>query len=113
MGRRRTPFFLSQFQPYLTVLAVVDTFLIILFLVDNVIIGHIATAESDWYYTVVPYITHPVKTISITMSMVWVVVIAIERFLAVTLPLYQHDQDTLYGYITFLIIFSITSNMSK
>ena len=109
MGRRRTPFFLSQFQPYLTVLAVVDTFLIILFLVDNVIIGHIATVESDWYYTVVPYITHPVKTISITMSMVWVVVIAIERFLAVTQPLYQHHQDTLYGYITFLI----TSNLSK
>ena len=113
MGRRRTPFFLSQFQPYLTVLAVVDTFLIILFLVDNVIIGHLATAESAWYYSVVPYITHPVKTISITMSMVWVVVIAIERFLAVTQPLYQHHQDTLYGYITFLIVFSIATNLSK
>ena len=113
MGRRRTPFFLSQFQPYLTVLAVVDTFLIILFLVDNVIIGHIATAESYWYYTVVPYITHPVKTISITMSMVWVVVIAIERLLAITQPLYQHDQGTLYGYVTFLIVFSSTINISK
>ena len=111
MGRRRTPFFLSLFQPYLTVLAVVDTFLITLFLVDNVIIGHIATAESDWYYTIVPYITHPFKTI--TMSMVWVVVIAMKRFLAVTQPLKENTKDNLCGYVIFLIIFSITVNLSK
>ena len=111
MSKKRLPLFLSHFQPYLTVLAFVDTFLILMFLLDNVIIGHISMSNEDWYYTVVPYLTHPIKNISITMTVVWVAVIAAERFLAVTQPF--NDQDSFYGYVIFMIVFSITVNCSK
>ena len=84
-----------------------------MFLIDNVIIGHIRMSSEDWYYTVVPYLTHPIKNISITMSMVWVVVIAMKRFLAVTQPLKDNTKDNLLGYVIFLIIFSVTVNLSK
>ena len=111
MGKNNSSLFLGNFQPYLTVLAFVDSFLIIMFILDNVIIGHLATSTDHWYYTVVPYLTHPIKNISITMSVVWVVVIAVERFLAVTQPF--KNTDSLYGYVIFMIVFSISVNCSK
>ena len=111
MSKERLPLFLGHFQRYLLVLAFVDSFLIIMFILDNVIIGHLASRKSNWYYTVVPYLTHPIKNISITMSVVWVVVIAVERFLAVTQPF--KNTDSLCGYVIFMIVFSISVNCSK
>ena len=105
--------FLSRFQPYLTVLAFVDTFLIIMFLLDNVLIGHISMSSEDWFYTVVPYLTHPLKKISITMSMLWVVVIAMKRFQAVTKPLKDNSEDSFCVDVIFLIIFAVSANLSK
>ena len=113
MGSRRSTSFLSVFQPYLTILALVDTFLILMYLLDNVFIDHIDMSNTYWYYTVVPYITHPIKNISITMSMLWVVVIAIERFLAVTQPLINRDKESVHSYAVFLVVFSVTVNFSK
>ena len=113
MGSRRSASFLSVFQPYLTILALVDTFLILMYLLDNVFIDHIDMSNTYWYYTVVPYITHPIKNISITMSMLWVVVIAIERFLAVTQPLINRDKESVHSYAVFLVVFSVTVNFSK
>ena len=75
------------------------------------IVGHTNMSQEQWYYTVIPYITHPVKNISITMSMVWLVIIAMERFLAVTQPF--NDQDSLFEYVIFMIIFSIAVNVPK
>ena len=109
--RRKSPVFLSHFQPYLIVLALVDSFLILMYLIDNVIVGHVTMSDHQWFYTVIPYFTHPIKNISITMSMVWLVIIAIERFMAVTHPF--NDQDSFYLYFLFLAIFSITVNFPK
>ena len=113
MGSRRIPSSLSLFQPYLIILALVDTFLIFMYLLDNVFIDHIDMSNTYWYYTVVPYITHPIKSISITMSMLWVVIIAIERFLAVTQPLTNRDKGGVRSYAIFLGVFSVTVNLSK
>jgi hypothetical protein len=113
MRQRGSTLFFSHFQPYLTVLAFVDSFMILMFLLDNVIIGNNTMSNNNWFYTVVPYLTYPIKNISITMSMVWVVVIAMKRFLAITQPFNDHTKDSLYGYVIFLIIFSITVNFSK
>ena len=113
MSSRRIPSSLSLFQPYLIILALVDTFLILMYILDHVYIDYMDMSNTHWYYTVVPYITHPIKNISITMSMVWVVIIAIERFLAVTQPLSNHNQEGCYGYAIFLVVFSITVNLSK
>ena len=109
--RRRSPAFLCQFHQYLTVLAIVDSFLILMYLLDNVIVGHISMSNNQWFYTVIPYLTHPIKSISITMSMVWLVIIAIERFMAVAHPF--NDQDRFSRYIIFLISFSVMVNFTK
>ena len=82
-----------------------------MFLIDNVMVGHITMSKEQWYYMVIPYITHPVKNISITMSMVWLVIIAMERFLAVTQPF--NNQDSLFGSVIFMVIFSIAVNCPK
>ena len=58
----------GQFQLYLVILAVVDSFLLIFFLIDNVIIDRIAPYQGSWYYVVVPFLSHPFKNISFTMS---------------------------------------------
>ena len=104
---------LSRFQPYLTVLAFVDTFLIFMFLLDNVFLGHINMSTEDWFYTVVPYVTHPLKRISITMSMVWIVIIAMKRFQAVTNPLHGTAEYSFFLHVLFLLVFSVSSNLSK
>ena len=111
MVRRRSPYLSGNFLNYLSILALVDNFLILLFLLDNVIINHHDHEKDDWYYTVVPYLTHPIKHISITMAVVWVVVLAVERYLAVTFPLKSHQR--LFYYVIFLISFSITINYAK
>ena len=59
----------------------------------------------------IPYLTHPVKNISITMSIVWLVIIAMERLLAVTQPF--NDQGSLFGCVIFMVIFSIAVNFPK
>ena len=111
MVRRRSPSLPGNFLNYLTTLAIVDTFLILLFLLDNIIINHHDQQKDDWYYTVVPYLTHPLKQISITMSVLWVVVLAVERYIAVTFPL--KTRDRLFYYVLFLITFSVTINWGK
>ena len=108
--KRREPF-LTHFQQYLIILAIVDSFLIIMFVIDDVIVGHIKSGE--WFFTVVPYVTHPVKCISITMTMVWVVIIAMKRFLAVTQPFKNHINDNIFISTLGMIVFSITVNLSK
>ena len=102
----------EQFQHYLIILAVVDSFLL-LFWLDNVFIDHFAVHSDDWYYMymVVPFLTHPIKNISFTMSIVWVVVVAVERYLAVTQPF--QIRSKLSVHVIFLIVFSITINLSK
>ena len=72
MVRRRSPSLPGNFLNSLTTLAIVDSFLILLFLLDNIIINHHDQQKDDWYYNVVPYLTHPVKQISITMAVLWV-----------------------------------------
>ena len=111
MRRRKSPEFISHFPPYLIVLALVDSFLILMYLIDNVIVGHVTMSGHQWFYIFIPYLTHPIKSISITMSMVWLVIIAIERFMAVTDPF--NGQDSFYLYFLFLAIFSITVNFPK
>ena len=111
MRRRKSHVFLSHFQPYLIVLALVDSFLILMYVIDNVIVGHVTMRNYEWFYTVIPYLTHPTKSISITMSMVWLVIIAMERLMAVTHPF--NDQDSFYPYVLFLVIFSISVNFPK
>jgi hypothetical protein len=51
MVRRRSPSLPGNFLNYLTTLALVDTFLILLFLLDNIIINHHEEHKDDWYYT--------------------------------------------------------------
>ena len=68
-------------------------------------------SNNQWFYTVIPYLTHPIKNISITMSMVWLVIIAIERFMAVAHPF--NDQDRFSRYIILLISFSVMVNFTK
>ena len=111
MVRRRSPSLPGNFLNYLTTLALVDTFLILLFLLDNIIINHHEEQKDDWYYTVVPYLTHPIKQISITMAVLWVVVLAVERYIAVTFPL--KTRHRLFYYVLFLITFSVTINWGK
>ena len=111
MRRRRSPAFLCHFHQYLTVLAIVDSFLILMYLVDNVIVGHITMSNNQWFYTVIPYLTHPIKNISITMSMVWLVIIAVERFIAVAHPF--NDDNRFFRYLLFLVIFSVSVNLTK
>ena len=111
MFKKRRGIHQGQFQLYLIILAVVDSFLLLLFLLDNVFIGHFADRSDDWYYVVVPFLTHPIKSISFTMSVVWVVVVAVERYLAVTQP-FRH-KNKLSAHVIFLIVFSITINLSK
>ena len=111
MVKRRSPSLPGNFLNYLTTLALVDIFLILLFLFDNVIINHHDHQKDDWYYFVVPYLTHPIKHISITMAVVWVVVLAVERYIAVTFPL--KTRHRLFYYVIFLITFSITINLAK
>ena len=111
MRRNESSLILSQFDQYLTVLAIVDSFLILMFIVDNIVLGQIRAG--DWFFTVVSYVTHPIKRISITMSMVWVVIIAIRRYLAVTQPLKTKTLDSIHSYVIFLVTFSITVNVSK
>ena len=101
----------TNFNQYLIVLALVDSFLIIMFVIDDVLVGLIKSGE--WFFTVVPYITHPVKCISITMSMVWVLIIAMKRFLAVTQPFNNCSYNSIYIYLIFLVCFSVTVNLSK
>ena len=101
----------TNFNQYLIVLALVDSFLIIMFVIDDVIVGQLKSGE--WFFTVVPYVTHPVKCISITMSMMWVVILAIKRFLAVTRPLINYSNSNSCICIIFMMIFSATVNLSK
>ena len=108
--RRREPCMI-HFHQYLIVLAIVDSFLIIMFVIDDVIVGQLKSGE--WFFTVVPYVTHPVKCISITMSMMWVVILAIKRFLAVTRPLINYSNGNSCICIIFMVIFSATVNLSK
>ena len=77
----------GNFLDYLITLALVDTFLILLFLLDNIFFNHHEEQQDDWYYTVITYLMHPIKKISITMAVLWVVVLAVERYIAVTFPL--------------------------
>ena len=102
---------LTNFNQYLIVLALVDSFLIIMFVIDDVLVGLIKSGE--WFFTVVPYVTHPIKCISITMSMVWVLIIAMKRFFAVTQPFLEYDSDSIFIYVFFLLTFSVTVNLSK
>ena len=113
MKRAESTLFLSRFKSYLIVLAFIDIFLIIMFLLDNVLIGHTSMSSNDWFYTIVPYITHPLKRISITMSMLWVVVIAMKRFQAVTDPLKDSLEDSFSAHVIFLVVFSTSANLSK
>ena len=104
----------TNFNQYLIVLALVDSFLIIMFVIDDVLVGLIKSGE--WFFTVVPYITHPVKCISITMSMVWVLIIAMKRFQAVTQPFNRYkryDSENFFSYAIFMMTFSVTVNLSK
>ena len=101
----------TNFNQYLIVLALVDSFLIIMFVIDDVLVGLIKSGE--WFFTVVPYITHPVKCISITMSMVWVLIIAMKRFQAVTQPFNVDDSENIFSYAIFMMTFSVTVNLSK
>jgi hypothetical protein len=110
MVRRRSPSLPGNFLNYLTTLALVDTFLILLFILYNIIINHHDQQKDDCYYTVVPYITHPVKQISITMAVLWLV-LAVERYIAVTFPL--KTRHRLLYYVLFLIPFSVTINWGK
>ena len=108
--RQREPV-VTYFHQYLIGLAIIDSFLIIMFVIDDVIVGHINSGE--WFFTVVPYVTHPVKCISITMSMIWVVILAMKRFLAVTRPFLLYSSGNRVICLIFMGIFSVTVNLSK
>ena len=111
MVKRRSPSLPGNFLNYLTTLALIDSFLILLFLLDNIIIDHHDPHKKEWYYTVVPYFTHPIKQVSITMAVLWVVVLAVERYVAVTFPL--KTRHRLFYHVLFLVTFSVTINWSK
>ena len=111
MRGKKSTIVVSNFHQYLIVLAMVDIFLILMFVVDDVILGQLKSGE--WFFTVIPYITHPVKCISITMTVVWVVIIAMKRFLVVTKPLKNHINENIFISSIFMICFSITVNLSK
>ena len=111
MLQKRSRIYQGQFQHYLIILSVVDSFLLLLFLLDNVIIDQFAAYQNGWYYAVVPFFSHPVKSISFTMSMLWVVVVSVERFLAITQPLQM--RNNLSAYVIFMVIFSTSINWSK
>ena len=82
-----------------------------MFLLDIVIMDYVSLSNEKWHHTIIPYITHPIKSISITMSMVWLVTIAWERLAAVASPFKQ--RGNIYKQIIFMIIFSIIVNFSK
>ena len=109
--KRETRRFQGHFQLYLIILSIVDSLVILLFLIDNGFIAHFATTSDKWTFMVIPFVTYPIKNISITMSMVWVVVVAVERYLAVTQPL--KPRNKISSYVIFLFVFSITANCSK
>ena len=101
---------MSHFQPYLIVLAVVDSFLIVMFALDN-IIGDNSMSKHAWFFTVIPLFTHPMKNIAITLSITWIIIIAIERFMAVTKPL--KDNENIQPFIFFSILFSSFMNLPR
>ena len=111
MVQRKSPSLPGNFLHYLTSLALIDIFLILFFLLDNIIIDHQDPNKEDWYYTIVPYLTHPGKQISITMAVMWVVVLAVERYIAVTFPL--RTSNRLICYIVFMVVFSVSVNWTK
>ena len=111
MVKRKSPTLPGSFLHYLTSLALIDIFLILFFLLDNIIINHHDQNKEEWYYKIVPYLTHPGKQISITMAVMWVVVLAVERYIAVTFPL--RSSNRLFYYILFIVVFSVTVNWAK
>ena len=111
MVNRRSPSLPGNFLNYLTALALVDMFLIMVFFLENAMIDHISEEKDDWYYTIYPYVVYPLKSISITMAILWVVVLAVERYLAVTFPL--KTRHRLFYHILFLVAASVTINCGK
>ena len=70
------------------------------------------TAENSWLYLqLLNTVIHPVKHIAMSITIFWVVIVAVERFLAVTRPL--KDKNRFASYIGFVIIFSSTINWAK
>ena len=101
---------MSHFQPYLMVLAVVDSFLLLMFVLDT-IIGDNSMSKHAWFFTVIPLFTHPTKSIAITLSIVWIVIIAIERFKAISKPF--KNNESIGPFILFSIIFSSIINLPR
>ena len=111
MMQRQSPALPGNFHNYLTTLSLIDAFLIFIFFLDSIVANHHADVKEAWYYYFTPYILHPMKSISLTMSVLWVMVMAVERYLAVSFPLKTGHRYNCY--LLFLTSFSFGVNWGR
>ena len=76
----------SSFDELLTHLLLIDTMLVIFFVIDAMttnVIGY----EPKWYKILYPYLLHPGKAISLSSTVFMVVVVAADRQRAICHPM--------------------------
>ena len=97
----------TTFDEMLTHLLILDTMLVIFFLVDAMT-TIVFQSSPNWYKVLYPFVIHPGKTISMSATVFMVVAVSADRQRAICHPmLYRVSQETLELANEVLIIFVV------
>lgn len=97
----------TTFNRLLMTLAIVDSLLLIYYVLDNGVVGTFRRThglpEPDWYRVSFPYILHPLKGFFLSCSIFMVVAISAERHRAICSPLTHRPAFWPYAVMVFCI----------